>query len=434
MISITVLVCELAILAFLQGIGVTVRPNSLIILLIVIFSVTYFIDLSISKLDRKIKLCFTAGYLFRIVLLFWDIYGTKIYVLPQSGADSQAFYHEAIRIAEGESWKVFDLPAFAGSIFKLIGVSKFYMQFIFLCFSMVALYAAYRIMQELEVDIRYRRIAMAVLCFLPNYAILSVLFLRESTIAMMIALSLLMFVKWMTGESSLYFWGSFVPILFASTFHGGVAGVLVGYLLARFFYDKKSQKFHMSIKTVIPAVFVAFLLVFLFNNYADVFFGKMKNVEEVSDIAEATMGEGGSTYAQYVGDSSSVLNMIVYSPIRIIMFQFTPFVWQIRNLRDVIALCFNALFYIYVWYKTIKYLISKKQKHRKAVIIFAIIWFATTFVFAWGVTNVGTAIRHRDKMVAIAGVLFGLTMDRDESLEKDEKDIDIYGRKKENTN
>ena len=146
----------------------------------------------------------------------------------------------------------------------------------------------------------------------------------------------------------------------------------------------------------------------------------MQNVEEITDIATYSTGayDGGSTYAQYVGDSSSIINMIRYTPIRIIMFQFTPFIWQIRSLSDVIAICFNALFYIYVWYKTIKYILSRRSEHRTIVVALLIIWFATTFVFAWGVTNVGTAIRHRDKMVALAGVLLGLTMNQKKEQEE----------------
>ncbi len=33
------------------------------------------------------------------------------------------------------------------------------------------------------------------------------------------------------------------------------------------------------------------------------------------------------------------------------------------------------------------------------------------FVFAWGVSNTGTATRHRDKMVILFGILYGLADD-----------------------
>ena len=43
------------------------------------------------------------------------------------------------------------------------------------------------------------------------------------------------------------------------------------------------------------------------------------------------------------------------------------------------------------------------------VIAFLIIALCTVFVFAWGVSNTGTAVRHRDKMVILYGVLLGLS-------------------------
>lgn len=350
MISTLVLIIELLVLAFFKAVGVDSRPDSVMVLLIFLFSFTYVIEKLASKETKIIKFAFIGGYLFRVALLLWDIFGSDIYRLPDSGYDSVVFYKSAVRIANGEAWKVFDISIFAGNVFKVIGISKLFMQFLFLIFSIISVHALNEILKLLKLSHRYRQISILVASFLPNYAILSVLFLRESMIIMLVSLSLWMFVKWKEFKNELYFVLSIVPILLASMLHSGVMGVIVGYVFVRLFYSNSGQKFQINLNSIVYAAFATALLVFLFMNYSDVFFGKMQDVTEISDIGN-TYDMGGSSYAKYVGNSDSLGNLLIYTPIRVIMFMFSPFIWQIRGIPDIIALLFNSLFYIYVWYK-----------------------------------------------------------------------------------
>ena len=51
-----------------------------------------------------------------------------------------------------------------------------------------------------------------------------------------------------------------------------------------------------------------------------------------------------------------------------------------------------------------------------------IVSFVTTFVFAWGVSNTGTASRHRDKMIILYGVMYSLVMSQSSDLKKYDDD------------
>lgn len=420
MISVLVLLGELAILACLQSIRVTARPDEYMLVLILIFSMAYFLDLIRSKALTPVKAALLFGYMLRIALLLFDLYGRNIYCLPNGGSDAEYFYILALRVSKGASNTSSYLPLLTGTLFRILGTSRLYIQFLLTLNSVVSLHMADRLMRFVKVDDRHRKTAMYILCLLPNYAILSVLFLRESTVTMLIAISLLLFVRWWSGKSEINFLGAFLFIILASLFHSGAMGVAMGYILVCFFYNRTSAQFRLSVKTVLPSLVFMLILVYLYNNYADELFKKMLDVETISDVA-AVAEKGGSSYAAYVGNSDNLFNMIIYTPIRMLMFQFSPFIWQIRGVSDIIALCFDSTFYIYTYYQTIRYIAIRAPKHRSLIIVLFIIGLMVSFVFAWGVTNTGTAIRHRDKMIVIYAVLLGLTRDGLHSLKSEKK-------------
>ena len=75
-------------------------------------------------------------------------------------------------------------------------------------------------------------------------------------------------------------------------------------------------------------------------------FKRLGSVDSIEEAAN-TLDYGGSTYAQYVGDSSSIQNMLIYTIPRIVYFLFSPLPWQWRGPSDVIAFTFSSLFYMY---------------------------------------------------------------------------------------
>ena len=66
------------------------------------------------------------------------------------------------------------------------------------------------------------------------------------------------------------------------------------------------------------------------------------------------------------------------------------------------------MFFLYVAWSDIRFLRSKEKKNRTLVIALTIVAVCTVFVFAWGVSNTGTACRHRDKITIIWGLLLAL--------------------------
>ena len=408
MISIVSLLLDIAVLYAIPNKG---RPVILISLMIMLFTLTLSVDLQRSNALKEFQKPIILGYLLRVFLLYFDLYGRNIFTLPNSGADSEWFYRQGILASLGANTIQGPFYSMLGQIFKIVGDSRIFVQFLLMLFSIVTIVVTARTLVLLKVDIQTRKSTMYVLCLLPNFAIISSLFLRESIVAMFAAISLYYFSRWIIGYSYLNLAIAVLSVLCGAAFHSGIIGMILGFIIILAIYNPRAKKVRISIKTIVPAIIVAFAFLYLFNNYAELFFGKMLRLttaNSIEDIA-STNAYGDSSYAAYVGNSNSIGNMILYTPLRLLFFLGSPFFWQIRGANDIIALIFNSLFYLYVIFKTIMYLRKKESAEKNIVASIFIIGIMTAFVFAWGVTNTGTAIRHRDKMSSLYAILLALT-------------------------
>lgn len=409
MIAIFTLVLEFMVLNIFNIATNQQESNILAFIMILVFSVSFVTTVLGSKKLSRFSTPIIVGYIWRLFLLFFDLYGKSIYSLPNSGYDSEMYYRTAVSfISTGNPGQGEMFSTVMGTIFSFIGTNRVYGQFLVMLTSIVSLCILVQILylfNSVDENVKYRTVGIVAL--LPNYAILSSIYLRESIITMFIAISLYFFVRWFTGGKEVWFLGAFILAFCAALFHSGSAAVAIGYIAARLLYDQKEQEVRMRLVNIVPVIFFVAIVAFLYINYADDLFGKMNNINSIADIG-STNTEGGSSYAAYVGNSSSVANMVIYTIPRIVYFLFSPFPWQWRGLGDIIAFVFSSLFYL----SAIKNAISNIRfngKNRNQVIVVLVVALCTAFVFAWGVTNTGTATRHRDKMIMIYALLYALS-------------------------
>ena len=408
MMSIITLILDVLVLSALPDQG---RPVAVVSVMILLFIFTLSFDLARSEILEEFQKPILVGLLLRILLLYFDLYGRNIYLLPNSGVDSEWFYKQGILAADGLNTVHGAFYTMLGRIFSVVGDSRLFVQFILMLFSIIAIIMTARTLVELGVDSETRVSTIYLLSLLPNFAILSSLFLRESVVTMFGAISLFYFVKWIVRAKYFYLIPAIVAVLLGSTFHSGIIGMALGYIVVLIIYNPSQKRAVISIKNVVPTIVIAFTLLYLFNNYSELFFGKMLRLttaDSIDEIANVTSG-GGSSYAAYVGNSSSVRNMIVYTPLRLVFFLGSPFIWQIRGISDIIAIVFNASFYLFALFRSVNYLRRKENIRKSVVACILIVGIMTAFIFAWGVTNTGTAIRHRDKMAPLYAVLLALT-------------------------
>ena len=407
MCSVIILMLEILIKAFLNNIISQGAVEVIDVVGIILFSIAFVFYIEKYKRLHIFKIPLIIGYFERIAIMFLDIYGRSLIILPNSGSDTEVYYYNSIHYADG----VYVQNSFSrlmGTIMKLIGTSRLYNQFIILLFSVLTLLVFSRITYELNCIEYNKMLVFTIVCILPNYAILSSIFLRESLITLFITLSVYMIHLWITRNIWRYYGFALIFTLAASWLHGGSAAIIIGYIAVLMLYDRKNDRFRFTLKNVLPTVLIILVFSFLFINYSSTLFTKLSGVNSVSDIADNKV-RGGSSYAAYVGDSSKPINLLIYTVPRILYFLFSPFPWQWRGISDIIAALFSSMFYLITIIYSIKYILSRNNKNRSIVISYTIVAVCNAFVYAWGVTNVGTAVRHRDKVVILWALLLMLT-------------------------
>lgn len=409
MFSALVFILNFIFLTFINmtmKIGSDGTSNLIAVCAMIVQTLALFCDGFISKgVLNKYRLQIFTGYLLRVFLIFFDIYGKNIMELPNSGADSETYYLCGVEYANtGHASRGGSYAESVGIVFKLVGTNRIFAQFMVCMCSLVILWLFAKTVELLLVNEDKAKMLMWVFCLLPNFAIMSSIFVREIPIAMFTAISVYLFLYWMRKNNIAALVLSFVSVMCGSYWHAGVSALCIGYIVVIFLYNARLKKFIFSASGLTFAILFAIAFLFLFVNYGDTFFQKFMNVEKTEDISN-DRDAGGSSYAKYVGSSKNPFGMVIFTIPRIVYFLFSPFPWQWRDLRDIFSFIFSGMYYAVSIYFAIKTVREKYGEQRCIAIALLIIGFMGAFVFGWGVANTGTACRHRDKMVLLFGAM-----------------------------
>lgn len=381
-------------------------------IIIIINSIIFlFVIIKYSKSKGEYLILFIS-YFLRILILYWDIFGRDIFILPNSGADTEMYNSFAINYANGNDAERGGIySVIVGTIYKMFGEQRILAQYLNLLLSIYTIIIIKRTMESLNIIKKIRFYMLLIIAFLPNYMIISSLLLRESIVIFIIAFSLYFFVKWWkSGNLLMFIIAASLPI-FTSMFHSGTIAQTFAYSLCFIFYKPSSKKYSINIQTIVAGfgIVIAFLLL---NTYFDeAIFGKFQNIENVSDVARHTSSysTGGSTYlsGQQV---ESISEMILLSPIRMFYFIASPLPWDWRGFNDIFAFLFSALLFIITYFITFRALKIKSNPQKAIIIGFLIIALTSSLMFGWGVSNAGTALRHREKFLGVYVVMLALSL------------------------
>ncbi len=385
------------------------------------------------SIKRTMKLVLILSFLFRVALLLWDFYGRSVFVLPNSEADADAFHQVALSYAFGSRQGNFDwniYPFYIGKLYHLIGVQRITAQYFNLMLSIIALYFTNRCMQLMKIKREVNDTLMGILAFLPNFAIICVLLLRESIIIFGIIISVFFFMKWWNDPKFRYIPLSLLFSLIATVFHSGSIAITASLAFLFVMFNGKQHSFDLTAKSIVYIVVFILLFTAVFSVYGDQLLGKFSRVETVQDVEKVTKyyEEGGASYSLDIVSSDSVLGIVVNTPLRILAFLVSPLPWKWRGVNDIIAFFFSALFYIitvYTAFAAVKsYRILKKapgyrshntlseleKEHKNLLFAFCIIIIMALIIFGWGTSNAGSALRHREKFTLVFGLLLAVSV------------------------
>lgn len=419
------------IIFFLEWIGcyLALQPTletdvslvSIFLLIINIFVV--FASFNLFKIDSKILPFIYLSFLLRLVILLWDVYCRDILILPNSEADA-IWYHlrgtwYAFTKMKGEvNFK--DYAYYVSLLYKMIGVQKITAQFLNVYFALISICIVYKICELLDISYQIKKKCIQFLCFLPNSAMITTFFLYESLISFLIILAFYMFTLWWKNRKKEYFVLSMLISGYAGMFHVGGIVVALGIFLSYPIINNKDRIPDLSVNNL-SKMFMFFLIGVIFLSvFSGTYLRKVGgdvSVENISHSAEELYAEGGSAYSSS-GSGEGIIHFIVNTPIRMVYFVVAPMPWMWRGVKDILAFLGSASFFAYNWFSLYKFYKSRNtcsyelRKHYWGYLfVISVILVISSIMFAWGVSNAGSALRHREKFIYLYGVMFALTQE-----------------------
>lgn len=364
---------------------------------------------------NRLKFILLGAFLARVSFMFWDIYGSRIFSLPNSGADSVGFLNSAVRMSQNISLLNEDIygglySKINGILFYIVGPLQEFGQYINVLLGLSVIFILYKILTMLNVDYRIIRIVILIAAFFPNSLIMSAIFLREMFITFFVVSSLYFFIKWYKFGRNTNMLFAMLALSIASMFHSGVMGIAIGYAFMFLFYKREKDKFRFSVQTVFVFIGITIFSSLIFTQYQDVFLKKFSNVEEIGDIyTTANSRLGGSAYLTGI-TINSPLELLIYGPVKAFYFLTSPLPMDWRGFMDVFTFFTDSILYLGI----ILYLFIKRIKwntNRTLIIGLIVTIISVSLIFGIGVSNAGTAMRHRQKLISLFLLLLALLMD-----------------------
>lgn len=404
------LLFELIVLALLKPF---INDFNFVGLVAVLIHISFSVIVLISY-QNKNRFIILWGYIARNILMFWDLYAREIFILPNSGADTELYYSASVRISNdlsnlgNTSGGIFsDLM---GILFRIIGDQRIIGQYINVLFGLSIIFIIYRILQVFECDSDIVTCILFITSFFPTSLIMSSIFLREIIPTFLVATSLLHFSKWVKKSKNLDAILSLILIGLASMFHSGVIGITLGYFFGFLFYSRSRNKLQFSFKTVISFFLLISVIIFGITFFKDALFGKFQNIDDIADIYNtANFRRGGSAYLTSI-TITNPFELIIYGPLKAFYFLTSPLPFDWRGGADIFTFLSDSILYLFTLIYFLKNRKGLGSRKTESIIIMCML-IGSSVIFGIGVGNAGTAVRHRQKLVPIFYVLIALIMD-----------------------
>lgn len=347
----------------------------------------------------------------RTLLVYWDIYFREIYELVNSGTDSEMYFHYAVRVAEDPSLIRADIRGgmFSktyGLLFTLIGPDRVFAQYTNAILGISLILIVYAILHQIGIPERTIVFSMVFATLLPNTLVLSSIFLRESIIAFLVAGSLYSFIRWFQHGRPSQIVISVLMILAASTYHSGVITIAMGYILVALVYRTQARAYGVGIHSVFYLTIFVVVIALTLRQYPDLFLGKFEGIETEQDLLDTTNARRGESRFLTSLTVTNYGDLLLYSPIRALYFLGAPMPWDFRGVGDVLTFAFDSLFYLAALSIAIRNF-PRLNGDKRLIIALILVITVATLVFGAGISNAGTAMRHRFKLLSLFLLLFG---------------------------
>lgn len=391
----------------LTGRNPVVLILSILILIILIILSTIFIELKCKS--KKIKKILYIGLLLQIIIVLIDHF---IEGVPTIVIDPRVFerlgwfsYENNVNIGRGEYnyWII-------NPIYKLIKIRvAIIFSAINVFFTILINLNIYTILRKLRIDKNLIEKVIFIIALSPISLIMKAGIQREAVIIVLLSYSIKNFINYSYKKNTLSIILAFFLIGIAAIFHSGVIFLASGYLV--YLLDGRSNRIYQY--------FVLIVIIIIFLVFKDRLLETVGggNIEQIIEWNNMTfLKEAGSGYLVNIS-TTSLGQIIVYLPLFIFYFMYSPTPEMIRGILDIATFTLNSSIYIYFTiygfylYRKIRKKISYKEKQIIKALMTSLI--LTIIVFSIGTRNAGTAMRHRDKLIPFLCICFSIIKNRE---------------------
>ena len=370
-----------------------ILDRELLALVYIVLNVLFFILYFYRKSeDKTLFMILVGGLMLRMAALYYD---RTVAWLPFNTTDAQRFHEISVETANAlpdvllEHFTGF-YSQVLGVIYYIFGPYQFWGHFLNISFVMLAATKLLDIADLMKLTLTNKKIMSFIWMFAPIPFLMSYALLREGSMYYFVVLSIYYFLKWMKDYRLFNIVMAVLSVYIGSKYHEGLIAVAVPYLYAFIFYDRQKNKIKMNGLNIacLTTAFILFLA----------FIGS----EAGQEYIEKTNAEtgGGSAYLTNLKVETPI-EFLFAGPIKAVFLVYSPMPWLVRNPMDIITLLLDSSLWIYTTYSFVKN--YKTIDSRYKLLMLCIILGG--FVYGMGTLNTGTAIRHRNKLMAFTLVL-----------------------------
>ncbi len=351
-----------------------------------------------------------AGYLLRCACLWVDLYGRDVLTLMHSGGDSESFARDAAELYRGLGPEAVSTkyPYLISGIYRMTGENRFCAQYVNIVFWVLGAGILLRICRRFQVKNSACQAIGAVWALLPTGVILSSILLRESAEMFFGMWSFERFLIWMQTGRWKYCLQAWICVVPAIILHSASVALWVAYVAVMMFWDAREQRYRWQLRTgAVSVISLAGLWLVSKTPLRPLFFAYLGVEWNLYDITHKFFVQGGSDYLVSM-DCQSWGQFVPYTLLRMFYFLFSPLPPDARGFRDLVMFAMDGLplAAVIVWS-----LVQSGRKRQIRRYTYAALAGGAAFagIFAWGVRNAGTALRHRYLAWSIFIIALGIS-------------------------
>ncbi len=336
------------------------------------------------------------GYLLRCVCILVDIYGRKYMTLLHSGGDSEGFAQNAIDLYRGikPEYVSTRYPYAISWIYHVFGENRFCAQYMNVVLWVLSVAVLIRVCHRFQMKENKKSIIFILWTLLPTGMILSGILLRESAEMFFGIWSFERFLCWMQEGDRKYSIQAFIYVVPAILLHSASVALWAAYIVVMMFWDTKKGRYRWQKKTIFIFIVSVAILIFCWETpVGKLLFSKLGTDFSLYGITHGYYVKGGSDYLLDM-DCQSWLAFVPDTLLRMFYFLFSPLPTEARGYQDLAMFAVDGLPLAGVI--GIVLFCAHKNKNIQGYAYAGLLGgFSFAGIFAWGVRNAGTALRHR---------------------------------------